>query len=78
MKLYISKYSDYGTLPDKVFCDNTPGEERKSLDGLEFMARCSEHSPGNGCLSWMDGSETPLNRDEAQEILSGPDWSEEE
>ena len=72
MKLYISKYIEYNSLPDKLFCENTPSHERKSLDGLEFLARCADHAPGEGCLVWMKSDEVEVD----PSVLSGPDWAE--
>jgi len=76
MKYYICNYADYENLPTKLFCDHTPPhKEMKSIDGTEFIARCRDHLPTGGCLSWMSGSEAPMNHDEILTELQKPEWT---
>jgi hypothetical protein len=76
MKYYICTYSDYTDLPIKLFCDhNIEGMERKSIDGSKFIARCKDHNAGEGCLSWMNGDETPLNHAEIIAEIIKPEWT---
>jgi len=79
MTYYICNYADYSELPEKLFCDHSPnGQERQSLDGLKFIARCKDHSPAEGCFSWMNGDEQGFNHSEILTQLSGPEWTEPE
>ena len=72
---YICTYADYTDLPLTLFHGHTPHtEERVSLDGLKFVARCGVDTPGSGCLSWMNGDETPLTHSGVLEIVNGPAW----
>ena len=72
---YICEYADYTDLPDKLFCEHSPsGLERKSLDGLQFVSRCEDHSAGSECLSWMNGGETEYTHSEIITELKTSEW----
>jgi len=75
MIYYVCSYEDYTNLPDKLFCENTPSRERKSIDGLKFIVRCEDHKAGEGCFSWMLGSEVELTQGELLEELVKQDWA---
>ena len=78
MIYYVCSYEDCTNLPDKLFCENTPSRERKSIDGLRFIARCEEHTIKNGCLHWMNEGEPSFTHAEILMELSSLEWTVED
>lgn len=76
MTYYICTYSDYGTLPAKLFPDHTEIYVRESQDGLKFIVRSNTDTPGNGVLDWMTGSEPSYTHSEIRVILTSVEWVE--
>lgn len=76
MTYYVLNYSDYPSRPVKLFCDHQ-SQEGQSFDKLRFIVRCDTHTAGNGCLSWMNGDEKALSKEQVLEITSGKDWTGE-
>jgi hypothetical protein len=54
-KFYICNYSDYNSLPSKLYTGHTVSKETKSVDDTVFIVRGSGRSDSN--LSWMMGNE---------------------
>ena len=76
MNYYICNYADYSNLPSKLFCEHSAnGLERNSLDGLKFIARCKDHTVGEGCLFWMNGGEQARTNNEILIDINSADWS---
>ena len=79
MKYYICTYTDYTGLPEQLFEGNSPiGAERKSLDGLKFVARSETDQAGEGGLNWMNGDEVELSHDEIVQEMANSEWSLDE
>ena len=74
---YICTYSDYSELPDILFYGNTPGEERTSVNGEEFIVH-SDSSIGEYDLSWMTGDEEAYSYGEILTAVSSPYWGDME
>ena len=68
---YIVTKSDY-TLPSELFCKNTPGKYRESVDTLKTVVHCTA---GCSCLDWKTGSETAYTHSEILTEMAKAEWT---
>lgn len=78
MTYYNLEYSSYPDRPDTLFCKHTYGKETKNISGTRFIVGCETHTAGNGCLSWVEVSETALTQTEAVTLVNNAEWKEAE
>jgi hypothetical protein len=72
---FVLEYANYPERPDILFCGNTPGKERKSMDGTRFIVRCDGLTLEY--IDWMhEEDRTPMSDAEIKEELKKPEWNE--